>query len=173
METSRPGIYAVGDCAGIGGAEMAMIEGRIAGVAVAKKLGHASGASASQQLTREKAALEREQRFARFLGDVFTPSAALYQLADPDTVICRCEQVTLGQVQEAISYGVQTVSDIKNLVRTGMGNCQGRTCGSILAHILAAETGRSLEEVGYFNMRPPIHPLPLEVVEEVQEGVSI
>jgi NAD(P)H-nitrite reductase large subunit len=93
-------------------------------------------------------------------------------MADPDTVICRCEQVTLGQIQEAIAYGAQTVSDVKNLVRTGMGNCQGRTCGSIVAQILAAETGRKPEEVGYFNMRPPIHPLPLEVIEESMQEVQ-
>lgn len=170
LETSCPGIYAVGDCADIGGAEMAMIEGRIAGYAVAAKLAHMSEQSAQQEISRGKVTLRREQRFARFLGDVFSPTAGLYQLADPDTIICRCEQVTLGQIREAIAYGAQSVNDIKNLVRTGMGNCQGRTCGSIVAQILAAETGRKLEDVGYFNMRPPIHPLPLEVFEEsIQE----
>jgi NADPH-dependent 2,4-dienoyl-CoA reductase/sulfur reductase-like enzyme len=166
METSCPGIYAVGDCAGIGGAEMAMIEGRIAGYAVAAKLACLSEQSASSMIFGEEAALRREQRFAGFLGDVFSPAAGLYTLADPDTIICRCEQVTLGQIREAIAFGAQTVSDVKNLVRTGMGNCQGRTCGSVVAQILAAETGRRLEEVGYFSMRSPIHPLPLEVIEE-------
>jgi NAD(P)H-nitrite reductase large subunit len=166
METSCPGIYAVGDCAGIGGAEMARIEGRIAGYSAAARLAHLTQRSALQAISREKTALRREQRFAKLLGELFSPPAGLYTLAEPDTIICRCEQVTLGQIREAISYGAQTVSDVKNLVRTGMGNCQGRTCGSIVAQILAAETGRSLEEVRYFNIRPPVHPIPLEVIEE-------
>lgn len=168
METSCPGIYAVGDCAGIGGAQMAMIEGRIAGYASAGRLGHKSEQSVLQAISREESDLRREKRFAKLLGDLFSPPAGLYTLAEPDTVICRCEQVTLGQIREAISYGAQSVSDVKNLVRSGMGNCQGRTCGSIVAQILAAETGRSLENARYLNIRPPVHPVPLVVVEEHQ-----
>ena len=172
METSCAGIYAVGDGAGIGGAQMATIEGRIAAYSAAAQLSHMTGQLARQAIARETAALRREQRFARLLGDLFSPQAGLYTMAAEDTIICRCEQVTLGQVREAAAYGAQTVSDVKSLMRTGMGNCQGRTCGSIVAQILAAETGRSLKEVRYFNMRPPVHPLPLEVIEERREEVG-
>jgi len=171
METSCSGIYAVGDCAGIGGAEMALIEGRIAGTSAAVRLGHLTKRSAYEVTSRERIALRREQRFAKLLGDLFSPPAGLFTLAETDTMICRCEQVTLRQIREAISYGAQTVGDVKNLVRTGMGNCQGRTCGSMVAQILAAESGRTLEDVRYFNIRPPLHPLPLEVVEEHQKEV--
>jgi len=169
METSCPGIFAAGDCAGIGGAEMAKIEGRIAGYAAAARLHHMADREASARISREKANLRREQRFATLLADLFSPSAGLYALANVDTVICRCEQVTLAQIREAIGFGAQSVSDIKNLTRTGMGDCQGRTCGSITARILAAETGRTVESVGYFSVRPPIHPMPLSVIEEHTE----
>lgn len=172
METTCPGIYAVGDCAGVGGAEMAMIEGRIAGHAVSFRLAHVAERSALQAISREKAALRREKRFARMLADLFSPPAGLYTLAEEQTTICRCEQVSLEQIREAISYGAQTVSDVKNLVRTGMGNCQGRTCGSIVAHILAAEIGRTVEDVRYFNSRPPVHPLPLKIIEELDEALG-
>jgi NADPH-dependent 2,4-dienoyl-CoA reductase/sulfur reductase-like enzyme len=172
METSYPGIYAVGDCAGIGGAEMAMIEGRIAGYAASFQLAHITERSALQATAREKAALRREQRFARMLGDLFSPPIGLYTLAEENTIICRCEQVTLGQIREAISYGAQSVSDVKNLARTGMGNCQGRTCGSIVAQILAAETGRAVEDGQYLTVRPPVHPLPLGIIEEHSEAVG-
>ena len=169
MQTSCQGIYAVGDCAGIGGAEMAMIEGRIAGYSAAVQLAHLTERCALQAASREKTALRREQRFARLLGNLFSPPPGLYTLAEADTIICRCEQVTLGQIQEAITYGAQTVGDVKNLVRTGMGNCQGRTCGSMVAQILAAETGRMVEDVRYFNIRPPVHPVPLGAIEEHRE----
>jgi NAD(P)H-nitrite reductase large subunit len=171
METSCPGIYAVGDCAGIGGAEMARIEGRIAGYATAGRLGHMPEQTVLRAISREEPGLRHEQRFAELLGDLFSPPAGLYTLAGPDTIICRCEQVTLGQIREAISYGAQSVSDVKNMVRSGMGNCQGRTCGSIVAHILAVQTGKSPEDVRYLNIRPPVHPVPLNVVEEQQQGL--
>jgi len=172
LETPVPGIYAVGDGAGVGGAVMAMIEGRIAGQSAAVQLGRIPERVAVEGISREQAALRREQRFSRMLGDLFSPPAGLYALATPDTVICRCEQVTLAQIREAISYGAQSVSDVKNLVRTGMGNCQGRTCGSIVAHMLAMETGRTMEDVMYFNVRPPVHPLPLGVIEEYNEAAG-
>ncbi len=172
METSCPGIYAVGDCAGIGGAEMAMIEGRIAGHSAAVQLAHITERSALGVASRERAALRREQRFSRMLADLFSPPEGLYAMAEADTIICRCEQVTLGEIREAISYGAQSVSDVKNLVRAGMGNCQGRTCGSIVAHILAAETGRALEDVRFFSIRPPVHPLPLGVIEEYRDVIG-
>ncbi len=166
MQTSCPGVYAVGDGAGLGGAEMAMIEGRIAGYATAIQLGHMAERLAGEMIARENSTIRREQRFAQMLGALFSPPVGLYTLAESDTIICRCEQVKLAEIRKAISYGAQTINDVKNLVRTGMGNCQGRTCGSITTHILAAETGKTLEEVRYFNIRPPIHPLPLSVIEE-------
>lgn len=166
LQTSRQGIYAVGDGAGIGGAEMAMIEGRLAGYANAARLGHMAAGIAEEKISREKRALRREQRFAKTLGALFLPPPGLYSLAAAETIICRCEQVTLADIQQAISFGAQSVNDVKNLARTGMGNCQGRTCGSITAHVLASETGRTVEEARYFNIRPPIHPLPLNVIEE-------
>ncbi len=170
METSCSGVYVVGDCAGVGGAEMALIEGRIAGRSAAVRLGRMTERSALLATSRERRALRREQRFARMLGDLFSPSPSLYGLADANTIICRCEQVTLGQIREAISYGAQSVNDVKNLARTGMGNCQGRTCGSIVAQILAAETGGTVEDGQYFKVRPPVHPLLLGVIEEFEEA---
>ncbi len=166
METSCTGIYAVGDGAGLGGAQMAIIEGRISGYASAARLGHMSRAAADDMIGRAKPTIRREARFARTLGALFSPPPGLYTLADPDMIICRCEQVTLAQMRQAIAFGAQTVNDVKNITRIGMGNCQSRTCGTIAAQIMAAETDRTVEEMGYFNIRPPIHPLPLEVIEE-------
>ena len=168
FETSLPGIFAIGDCAGIGGAGMSMIEGRIVGAVVAFMTGRITHETLTRALSKDRQALIREQRFAALLGDLFSPTDELYQLADEDTIICRCEQLTLGEIREAISFGAQSVSDVKNLTRSGMGNCQGRTCSSIIARILAKETGRPLAASQFNNIRPPVHPLPLSVVEEFQ-----
>jgi thioredoxin reductase/bacterioferritin-associated ferredoxin len=168
METSQSGIFAAGDCAGIGGAAMASIEGRMAGFSAARELGYILNEESLKKATEDKRALKREIRFARLLGDLFTPRSGMYSIAADDTLICRCEEITLGQIRDAISYGAQTVGDVKNIIRTGMGNCQGRTCGSIVANIMAIESGKKLEDVKYFNIRPPLHPLPLKAVEELE-----
>ena len=166
LETSVPEVYAAGDCAGIGGAGMSMIEGRIAGAAVSNKLGKISDTVLQEQIRKDLALRAREEKFAQLLGDLFSPTDDLYRLAREDTIICRCEQITLKEVREAISFGAQSVGDVKSLTRSGMGNCQGRTCASIIAHILADETGRSVAESRYNSVRPPIHPLPMSVIEE-------
>jgi thioredoxin reductase/bacterioferritin-associated ferredoxin len=166
FETSLPGIFAVGDCAGIGGAELAMVEAKITAKRIAWKLGHVSNDQSFKIESSEIRALKKEQRFAKMLGQVFTIPQGLFKLAEEDTIICRCEQVTLSEVNKAISYGAQSVTDIKTITRSGMGNCQGRTCGSILAQILAAELGKPVETSQFLNIRPPVHPLLIEQIEE-------
>jgi NAD(P)H-nitrite reductase large subunit len=172
MQTSLPGIYAAGDGAGIGGAGLSMIEGRIVGGAIAEKLGKINEQEFQRITEKDRKLMKREEKFAKFLGDVFSPPDELYQLADDETIICRCEQITLREIKEAISCGAQSLGDVKSLTRSGMGNCQGRTCASIIAHILAAESGRSLQESRYNSVRPPIHPLPMSVIEEYDLNVS-
>jgi thioredoxin reductase/bacterioferritin-associated ferredoxin len=172
METSQSGIFAAGDCAGIGGAEMAMMEGRLAGLSAARKLGLTLKEENLKKISEVRKALKRENRFAELLGDLFSPKSGMYSIARDETIICRCEEITLGQIREAIALGAQTVGDIKNIVRTGMGNCQGRTCGSLVANIMAIETGKKLNDVKYFNIRPPVHPVPIKVVEEVDTAIQ-
>ena len=172
MQTSLPGVYAVGDGAGIGGAELAQIEGRIAALAAARHLGKLSEAAARHAIGREQPGLARQQRFARMLGELFTPGAGLYGLARDDTVVCRCEEVTLGEIRQAVAEGATSANEVKGLTRTGMGNCQGRICGELVARIIAAETtgqrgdAHAIESAGVFTARSPIHPLPLDALAD-------
>ena len=79
-----------------------------------------------------------------------------------DPIVCRCEEVTLSQVERAIDEGYDTLEELKRHLRMGMGPCQGRTCLPLLARILARETGRPLEEVmGEVSIRPPLAPAPV------------
>ena len=166
FQTSLSGIYAIGDCAGIGGAKMAMLEGKVAALDIAKQSGQINPSNFGSSLSHIKRDLNREKKFARMLGDVFSIPQGLFSLAQDDTIICRCEQISLSEIYEAISFGTQSVTDIKNITRAGMGNCQGRTCGSILAQILAKETHNKLEDCHFLNIRPPVHPVPIEIIEE-------
>jgi len=81
-----------------------------------------------------------------------------------EPIVCRCEEVTLPEVVQAIREGYDTVEELKRHLRVGMGPCQGRTCLPLLARVLARETGRSLAEVmEEISTRPPLIPIPFEV----------
>ena len=86
-----------------------------------------------------------------------------------DVVICRCEDVTYGQIVEAIRSGLTTTEEIKRILRCGMGPCQGRTCSRLIAGIIAERTGRPIEEIGYPNVRPPTRPIEIGTLAERME----
>ena len=166
MQTTIPGLYVVGDGAGIGGAAQAAVEGRIAAVAAAQRCRskEITGDELANLLRAELFALRREKRFQRLYGDLFTPGPGLDELATEETIICRCEAIRLAQVNDAVALGAGTLSAVKNLTRAGMGECQGRLCGPLLAAQVARLSGKDRQAVGTLSPRPPIHPLPLAAV---------
>jgi NADPH-dependent 2,4-dienoyl-CoA reductase/sulfur reductase-like enzyme len=115
QNTSQPDIFAAGECTGIGGKELAMIEGRIAAR-------QAISADALDDATH--AARCHWQRFADVLARTFMLDEALKNLADPDTIICRCEDVTRRDLDGETDW---TAAKLQS--RCGMGACQGRICG--------------------------------------------
>ncbi len=78
-----------------------------------------------------------------------------------NTIICRCEEVTLGEIREYIRQGYQTLEEIKRISRCGMGPCQGRTCGQLIMQELASATGKRVSEIKTFESRPPTVPVKL------------
>lgn len=80
-----------------------------------------------------------------------------------DVVICRCEEITLGEILRAIREGADTLNVIKRTTRAGMGLCQGRTCQKMIAAMLARELGKPLSEVAPPSVRPPLRPTSMKV----------
>ncbi len=80
-----------------------------------------------------------------------------------DLVICRCEEITRGEIKEAIRNGMRTLNGVKRITRAGMGLCQGQTCQRLVAQILSEELGISAAEVDPTTARGPVRPLRLEV----------
>jgi bacterioferritin-associated ferredoxin len=80
-----------------------------------------------------------------------------------DLVICRCEEITRGEIKEAIRNGMRTLNGIKRITRAGMGLCQGQTCQRLVAQILSEELGISAADVDPTTARGPVRPLRLEV----------
>jgi bacterioferritin-associated ferredoxin len=77
------------------------------------------------------------------------------------TIVCRCEDLTLQDIRDIIAAGLTTMEEVKRLTRCGMGPCQGRTCGAIVAGEIARATGVPIEDVAPPTFRPPIKPVKL------------
>ena len=78
------------------------------------------------------------------------------------TIVCRCEDVTLGEIQRAIASGGRTFDEIKRVSRTGMGECQGRMCECVVTELLCRDAGVAPAAVVPRSVRPPIRPISVE-----------
>jgi NADPH-dependent 2,4-dienoyl-CoA reductase/sulfur reductase-like enzyme len=161
-ETSVSGIFAIGDGAGVGGAAIARLEGCLAGLRAAERLGYRVPLDARHRVRGWLRELRRLRAARTILSRAYAFRPGLLDLATPDTIVCRCEEVTTAEILAAIREGAQHVGQVKAWTRVGMGLCQGRICGPSVAALVARETGQSGEAVGYFNPRPPVKPLSAE-----------
>lgn len=158
MQTTVPGVYVAGETAGVGGARVAELEGEIAGTAAALQVGHLTTAQAEGRLRGARRRLEHRRRFAAAMNRIFAPRPGLYQLATDNTVVCRCEDITLAELHKAVPPWPASGNLVKAWSRAGMGMCQGRICGSLVPHLISLH-GASLD--GVFTVRAPIRPIPI------------
>lgn len=86
-----------------------------------------------------------------------------------DVIICRCEEVTRKEIEDAISDGATRMDEVKRCTRAGMGLCQGRTCRKQVEKILSEKTGVQLKDIKPSNYRQPVRPVKLEVLSELKE----
>mgnify|MGYP003145951565 CR=1 FL=1 len=161
--TSDETVFAAGDCTGLGGAFAAISEGIIAGAAAARDLGHAGSKAAREGLARARKDLRRHRRFQQALWSLYAADLPLAPCA-PETVVCRCEEVTLGEIDAALEGGDVGIGALKRATRLGMGRCQGRYCAPVAAEILARRTGRPVAELSFFAPRGPLKPIPIGAI---------
>jgi D-hydroxyproline dehydrogenase subunit alpha len=166
QQTTVPGLFAAGETTGVGGADLARIEGEIAGRAAARYAG--------RTVPQLGAAVERRRRALRRFSAVMESVHALRPgwigWQTDETVVCRCEEVTVGRLRAAIGLGADDARSAKLLARPGMGWCQGRICGEAVAAIIAAQGGRidptgpDPARPGPATSRPLAQPVPLRVL---------
>jgi len=166
METTLPGVFVGGDGAGIAGALVAIEEGRLAALRACQQLGHVTQEAARHRSLPIFKRLRGLRRFESALNEAFSIRRGLSARITDDTIICRCEDVTAGEIRQTIADGAANVNEIKRLTRAGMGHCQGRMCESTIAEMIAMETKEAMEEAGWFTPRPPVKPFPLGVFAE-------
>ena len=144
-----------GDCGGMGGARAAFEQGFIAGCAAARNLGRSLPADLAWERDRRRRNLISHERFQEALWTMFQAPRLSDQLAADDTLVCRCEGVSMGAVRRALADGTSSVGGLKRLTRGGMGRCQGRYCGPLLTQLVDSATGQPTGEFSYFAPRPP------------------
>ncbi|HLM23762.1 MAG TPA: FAD/NAD(P)-binding oxidoreductase [Pyrinomonadaceae bacterium] len=139
QQTSVLQVYSAGESTGIGGLELSLVEGEIAGLAVAGKL------EAARKLFPVR---EKQRRFAELLNRTFELRNELKQLVEPETIVCRCEDVTFERLRAHDSW-----RSAKLQTRCGMGPCQGRVCGSAVEFLFGWRAD---------SVRPPVLPVRIE-----------
>jgi NADPH-dependent 2,4-dienoyl-CoA reductase/sulfur reductase-like enzyme len=157
--SSVPSVYLAGDGAGIGGADVAELQGERAALAVLEDIGKPIDAARVVAVDRK---LARQTRFRRALEDAYPyPSHLLDGVAD-DEMICRCEGITAGALRSAaVERGADEMNRLKAFTRIGMGRCQGRVCGHAAAEILARTLRKDIAAVGRLRGNPPVKPVPI------------
>ena len=140
---------------GIAGAEVAMLQGERVAHEV---LGQLSGIGSTQHLS-EPAALKRQRRLRRFLDRYFPPTSQFQLPLDDDTIVCRCEEVTAGEIRSVAARGCMGPNQAKAFTRCGMGPCMGRKCAATVSQLMAQVHDISVTDIGHYRIRPPIRPI--------------
>jgi len=139
QQTTVAKVYSAGETTGIGGLELSLVEGEIAGLAAAGRLDEA------RKLFPARA---KQMRFADLLNRTFALRDELRYLVQPDTIVCRCEDVTFERLRDHSSWRAAKLQ-----TRCGMGPCQGRVCGGAVEFLFGWRTE---------SVRPPVLPVRVE-----------
>lgn len=169
QRTDVEGVYVAGEATGVGGAGLALAEGELAGLAVARDAGRQPSTS---RVRRLQGRVARGRAFARAMHRAFPVPAGWQDWLRPDTTVCRCEEVTAGDICSARDdLGASDARTVKLLARPGMGWCQGRVCGFAAAS-LAAPDGRALTSADLVPMAKRTFAAPVALAELAAEPES-
>lgn len=157
QRTSVPGVLATGEVTGVGGASLAILEGYVAGRALSRR--------PVDPAVHKRIGVHR--RFASAMHAVHRTSTDWTDELPDDEIVCRCEDVTAGEIRDACrDLGIDDARGAKLMTRAGMGLCQGRMCGRAVADLVVAQTGRPIDPAAAAgaSARQPALPVPLSVL---------
>jgi thioredoxin reductase len=142
QRSTVPGVYVAGEATGVGGASLAAAEGELAGLVAAAEGG---AGTAGPRAGRLRGTIGRSRAFALAMHRAHPVPPCWHEWLTDGTTVCRCEEVTAGEVRAACTeLGAADARMLKLLARPGMGWCQGRICGFAAAHLAAAHAGREV-----------------------------
>jgi NADPH-dependent 2,4-dienoyl-CoA reductase/sulfur reductase-like enzyme len=159
--SSVANVIVAGDSGGIGGARVAEATGRLAALQAAHLLGRLSQRERNRRAAAPRGLRRRHLAIRPLLDALFPPSAEILAPPDDATIVCRCEEVTAGEIRAAVALGAAGPNQLKAFTRCGMGPCQGRLCVLTVADTIAAARSLRVAQIGYYRIRPPIKPVTL------------
>jgi NADPH-dependent 2,4-dienoyl-CoA reductase/sulfur reductase-like enzyme len=151
-------LYVAGDSRSIVGAQASAVQGRLAALAIGENLGVTANIARRAELQSQ---LKRHSHLRPFLNALYRPIDENRIPQDGETVVCRCEEVTAGQIRGYVGLGCLGPNQTKAFGRCGMGPCQGRLCGLTVTEIIAQARRADPVDVGHYHIRPPIKPVLL------------
>ncbi|MDH5356564.1 MAG: NAD(P)/FAD-dependent oxidoreductase [Gammaproteobacteria bacterium] len=157
--SSQGNISIIGDSAGITGAESARWSGQMTGWHVARQLGYIDELRYRQETQSYHGKMNRISTLRRFLDACYPPFDYFQTPLEVQTIVCRCEGVRSGEIQEVAKTGCMGPNQGKAFTRCGMGPCMGRQCGNAVSQIFAHCHGKTVEEIGHYKIRSPIRPI--------------
>ena len=160
-QIEETGSYIAGDSRGIVGAKASASQGRLAAIAIAARLERPGGEGRDGRESTVRTELRGQLRIRPFLDALYRPPAAHRMPSEDSVIVCRCEEVTAGQIRKYAELGCQGPNQTKAFGRCGMGPCQGRLCGLTVTELIAHTRGVAPDEVGYYRIRPPIKPVTI------------
>jgi bacterioferritin-associated ferredoxin len=166
--TSQERIAVAGDGAGILGATAAWCRGRLAALDAAVRLGKLGAADRDRLARKDRTELARQRRLRDTLDRLFPPAPELLAPSGAEDIVCRCEDVTVAELHDAIAQGSTDLNRVKAFTRCGMGPCQGRVCGPVAAEVIARALGQPPDAPGQFRVRLPVRPVPLAELAALQ-----
>jgi len=169
--TSLPRIAVAGDGGGIAGAAAAVLSGQLAALDAAAALGRIDEAERDRRAAPIRANLGRERAIRPFLEALYRPADSGLNPAD-EVIACRCEEISAGQIRQAVRLGATGPNQIKAFLRCGMGPCQGRVCGPLVGAVIARERGVPIAEIGNYRPRAPYKPITLGTLAGAEVGTN-
>lgn len=167
-QSSNPLFSVAGDGAGIGGAKVAAISGKLSALNALRQIDKMTEADRDKLAKPLLKRRDTELAIRPFLDAAYPPPPQVLRPAD-DTIICRCEEVRAGDIRRYAALGCMGPNQTKSFGRSGMGPCQGRYCGLVVTEILAEETGQSQDAVGSYRIRAPLKPISLSELADLND----
>jgi D-hydroxyproline dehydrogenase subunit alpha len=171
LRSSVEGIAVAGDGTGVTGSYAAIDEGRLAALGAAVDLAAISADEATRSAEPLRRRLARQASFRSALRRVHAIGPGIYELATAETVVCRCEELTAGELDAAIATSTD-LNAVKALTRVAMGMCQGRSCQRHVAAAIARTHGGSIGELPVATPRVPLRPVAIAAVADssIEDG---
>ena len=171
QQTSLNQVYIAGDGAGIGGAKAAEMTGQIAALHVTASANKLTESERDNKVFIIRKALQRELAIRPFLDTAYKSAEAILNPND-ETIICRCEEITAGEIRRYTKLGCKGPNQTKAFGRCGMGPCQGRYCGLAVTEILSRQNNMHPNEVGYYRIRSPLKPITVGELASLENSTG-